>query len=76
MSDDHDPVNHPAHYIRGGIEAIDVVEAFELDFLLGSVVTYVLRANFKGNALQDLQKARWFLDRAIKNLAELQKAKP
>lgn len=61
-----DPVNHPAHYIRGGLESIDVIEGFELDFHLGNVVKYVLRHEQKGG-LEDLRKARWYLDRAIAN---------
>jgi hypothetical protein len=60
-----DLVNHPAHYNRCGIEADDVVEAWNLNYRLGNVVTYVLRAEFKGAALMDLKKARWFLDREI-----------
>ncbi len=58
-------VNHPAHYqSASGIEAIDVIEAFGLGFHLGNVVKYVLRAERK-NGLEDLKKARWYIDRAI-----------
>jgi hypothetical protein len=53
------------HYNSGGVEAIDVIEAFELGFHLGSVVKYVLRAGRKGDALKDLRKAKYFLDREI-----------
>lgn len=60
-----DNVNNPAHYKAGGIEAIDVIEAFELGHHLGNVVAYVLRADRKGAALQDLMKARWYIDREI-----------
>jgi hypothetical protein len=60
-----DPVNHPAHYKRGGMEAIDVIEAFDLGFQLGNAVKYILRAGHKGDALEDLKKARWYLDREI-----------
>lgn len=60
-------VDHPAHYqTASGLEAIDVIEAFELGFLLGNAVKYVLRAGKKRDALTDLRKARWYLDRAIK----------
>jgi hypothetical protein len=62
-------VNHPPHYTRGGIEAIDVIEAFDLGFLLGNVVKYLLRADAKGEALTDLEKARWYLDREIQRRA-------
>lgn len=61
-----DAVDHPPHY-RGanGVEAIDVVEGFELNFRLGNSVTYILRADRKGEPLKDLKKARWYLDREI-----------
>jgi hypothetical protein len=61
----HDPVNHPAHYQAGGIEAVDVIEAFGLGYHLGNVVKYVLRAGRKGSALEDAKKAKWYLERAI-----------
>lgn len=62
-------VNHPAHY--GGAdnpyEAIKVIEAWELGFCLGNTVKYISRAGKKDAALQDLKKARWYLDREIQN---------
>jgi hypothetical protein len=63
----HDPVNNPTHYTDGGIETIDFIEAKRLGFHLGNVVKYICRAGKKGTnmGLQDLQKARWYLDRAI-----------
>jgi hypothetical protein len=68
MSDEK--VNHPAHY--GGeanpYEAIKVVEAWQLNFCLGNVVKYISRAGKKGDTLEDLKKARWYLDREIGNL--------
>ena len=60
-----DPVHNPPHYKSGGIEVIDVIEAFELNFRLANVIKYVLRAGRKGDALEDLQKAAWYLDRQI-----------
>lgn len=61
-----DPVNHPPHYKSpSGIEAIDVIEGFGLGFHLGNVVKYILRAGKKEALLQDLRKARWYLDRRI-----------
>ena len=60
-----DPVHNPPHYKSGGIEAIDVIEAFELGYRLGNVLKYVLRAGRKGDALEDLEKAAWYLDREI-----------
>lgn len=64
----HDPVNHPSHYTSGGIETIDFIEAKDLDFCLGNVVKYVARAGKKDDRIQDLKKARWYLDREIENL--------
>ena len=63
----HDPVNNPKHYTDGGIETIDFIEAKRLGYHLGNVVKYICRAGKKGTnmGLQDLQKARWYLDRAI-----------
>jgi hypothetical protein len=57
-------INHPDHYQGDGIEAIDVIEAFDLDFSLGNVIKYALRASRKGG-VEDLKKARWYLDRVI-----------
>jgi hypothetical protein len=59
-------VNHPAHYTTGGIETIDFIEAKGLGYLLGNVVKYITRAEWKANYLEDLKKARWYLDAAIK----------
>ena len=59
-----DRVNHPAHY-AGPVEVIDVIEGYVLGFHLGNVVKYVLRADRKGAAIEDLEKARWYLDREI-----------
>jgi len=63
-----DMVNHPPHYKAGGIETIDFIEAKELGYHLGNVVKYVSRADHKGNKLEDLKKAQWYLARAIEKL--------
>jgi hypothetical protein len=63
-----DPVNHPAHYKVGGIETIDFIEAKKLGYNLGNVVKYLTRADHKGNRLQDLRKAQWYLEREIWNV--------
>lgn len=65
-----DSVHNPPHYKSGGIEVIDVIEAFELNFRLANVIKYVLRAGRKGDALEDLQKAAWYLDREIDKLED------
>jgi hypothetical protein len=63
-----DPVNHPAHYKVGGIETIDFIEAKSLGYNLGNVVKYITRSDHKGDKLQDLQKAAWYLNREIAQL--------
>ena len=65
-----DNVNHPPHYKAGGIETIDFIEAKSLNYNLGNVVKYITRADHKGNKLEDLQKAQWYLNREIKNLSK------
>ena len=61
-----DPVNHPSHYNQGKWEVIDIIEEFFRDnYHLGNVFKYIARCNYKGNALEDLKKARWYLDRYI-----------
>jgi hypothetical protein len=67
-------VNHPLHY--GGkdnpYETIKVIEAWGLDFHLGNAVKYISRAGKKDAAkqLEDLKKARWYIDREIHLLQE------
>lgn len=59
-----DAVNHPPHYTwLGGIEVIQITE--HLGFCLGNVVKYVLRADHKGQPIEDLEKAAWYLAREI-----------
>lgn len=58
-------VDHPAHYNKGKIEVIDFIEDQQLPFHLGNVVKYIARAGSKGDKLEDLKKARWYLDRYI-----------
>ena len=66
-----DNVNHPAHYKMGGIETIDFVEAKSLNYNLGNVVKYITRADYKGNKIEDLKKAQWYLNREVSNLEKL-----
>lgn len=57
-----------SYYKRNDIEAIDVIEAFELDFCLGNVVKYILRAGRKTpDKKADLQKALWYLERELRD---------
>lgn len=60
-------VDHPAHYGGAGnlYEAIKVIESWGLGFCLGNTVKYIARAERKGAPVEDLRKARWYLDREI-----------
>jgi hypothetical protein len=60
-----DIVNHPAHYKTGGIETIDFIEAKNLNYHLGNVIKYLTRADHKGDRLENLKKAQWYLNREI-----------
>lgn len=58
------------HYTSGGIEVIDVIEAYHLGFLLGNAVKYILRCGHKGteqDAINDLKKAQAYLSREIEH---------
>lgn len=64
-------VNHPSYYTTGGIEAIDVIEAWNLDFCLGNTIKYISRAGRKSDkVLEDLEKAAWYLNREIERRKE------
>jgi len=65
-----DNINHPAHYKAGGIETIDFIEAKSLNYNLGNVMKYITRADHKGNKLEDLKKAQWYLNREVSNLSK------
>lgn len=58
-------VDHPTHYNKGRIEVIDIIEDHDLNFNLGNVIKYVLRAPHKGEPVQDLEKALWYLGREL-----------
>ncbi len=58
-------VEHPKHYNAGTIEVIDFIEAWSLDFNEGNVVKYITRHRHKSKPLEDLKKARFYIDRLI-----------
>ncbi len=67
-----DQVNHPPHYNKGAIECIDAIEAATahltngyLAYCIGNVIKYVWRFSYKGQPKQDLEKAAWYLQKAI-----------
>ena len=61
-----DPVNHPAHYNNhpSGVECITITQHF--NFCLGNAIKYIWRADLKGNAIEDLEKAKWYIEQEIK----------
>lgn len=75
MKEDKEEINHPSHY--GGkddtYEAIKVMEAWGLSGHLWSTVKYIARAGKKDNALKDLKKARWYIDRKIRRMEQGEK---
>lgn len=61
----HDPVNAPQHYRShpSGVECIDITR--HMSFNLGNAIKYIWRADLKGDAIQDLEKARWYINDEI-----------
>jgi len=55
-------IDHPQHYQSNGIEVIDIIDSFDLNFNLGNSIKYILRADKKGNKKQDLEKALWYIN--------------
>lgn len=76
-SDDKPDAINPSHYQRGGMESIDVIEAFGLGFDTGNAVKYTLRAGHKepsgdqtwlDKEIEDMEKAEWYVKRRLANL--------
>ena len=66
-------VEHPSHYNQGNFEVIDVINDWKLNFNLGNAIKYIARADYKNNAIEDLEKAMFYLQYEInyrKNLEE------
>ena len=61
-----DPVNHPPHYTShpSGIECIQITE--HMGFCLGNALKYIWRADLKHNDIEDLEKAKWYIERELK----------
>lgn len=68
----NDPVNHPKHYTSGKIEVADFIADQKMNFFLGNVVKYVCRAGKKDpdKLVEDLEKAKWYLEREIRRVKE------
>ena len=67
-------VNHPPHYTAGRYEVIAVIEDWRLCYHLGNSIKYIARADHKGKRLEDLKKAKWYLDRYVE-MVEKEEAK-
>ena len=63
--EDNDPVNHPKHYTDhpSGVECIQITE--HMGFCLGNAIKYIWRADLKHDAIEDLNKAKWYIEREI-----------
>lgn len=63
---DNDPVNHPLHYTDhpSGVECIQITE--HMGFCLGNAIKYIWRADLKNDAIEDLEKAKWYIERELK----------
>ena len=61
----HDDVNHPKHYTEhpSGVECITITE--HMGFNLGNAIKYIWRADLKSDIIEDLRKARWYIEREI-----------
>ena len=70
----NDIINHPSHYTQG-IECMDYIESHGLNYARGNVVKYVTRAGLKDatKEVEDLKKARWYLDREISRVERTRK---
>lgn len=70
-----DPVNHPKHYTAhpSGVECIQVTE--HMNFCLGNAMKYIWRADLKNDAVEDLEKAKWYIEREL-NLRKAAKGEP
>ena len=66
-----DNVNHPEHYMQGGIETIEIIKCITgkgfNDYCTGNIIKYISRYKYK-NGVQDLLKARWYLNRLIEEI--------
>ena len=70
----NDPVNHPKHYTAhpSGVESIEVTE--HMNFCVGNAIKYLWRAGLKGEQVEDLRKARWYIDREIARILNGEKS--
>ena len=68
-----DTVNHPPHYMKGGIETVDVIRAkmspdrFQ-GYLMGNVLKYLLRCEYKNKRVEDIKKAQFYLNALVEEI--------
>lgn len=69
-----DVISHPSHYTQG-IECMDYIESHKLNYARGNIIKYVTRAGLKdaSKEVEDLEKARWYLDREIERVKKAKK---
>jgi len=60
-----DLINRPEHYTKG-IETIEYIRSWSMDYVRGNIIKYVTRFPYKGTPLPDLKKAKWYLEYLIK----------
>jgi hypothetical protein len=63
-------INHPPHYTFGKYEVIDVIEDWGLEYNDGNAVKYIARHRHKGRAIEDIEKALWYLNRHLANITK------
>jgi hypothetical protein len=73
-STEHDDVNHPKHYNTGAVECIEAIEASMTaeayqGYLKGNTLKYLWRFSYKGKAIQDLEKAQWYLNKLLNSVS-------
>jgi hypothetical protein len=70
MKKEYDPVNHPTHYTNhpSGVECIQVTQ--HMNFCIGNAMKYLWRAGNKGDYIEDLRKAKWYIEQEIARVGE------
>ena len=72
IKDTFDMVKHPPHYNQSGVECSDAISAATGDnfkyYLQGNIMKYLWRFDYKGKAVEDLNKAKWYLDKLIEHV--------
>lgn len=67
MGPEDKSIDHPHHYTAGSIEVYDFIKSWNLDFATGNIIKYVARSPYKYSKLNDLKKARWYLNKLIEH---------